>query len=51
MDLEEELKNGTTTDLLAARLPLDKLFKSKHEDCVFKARSCALRHGRTKAVR
>ena len=50
-NLEEALRKGIATDVLAARLVLDQFFNAKHEGCVVRARARALRHEGTKAVR
>jgi hypothetical protein len=49
--LEEAIRKGIATDVLAARLVLDQFFDGKHEGCVVRAKARAQRQEGTKAVR
>lgn len=49
--LEDVLRKGIATDMLAARLVFDQFFYAKHEGCIVRARVHVLRLKGTKAVR
>ncbi len=49
--LEEAIRTGIATDVLAARMALDHFFAAKHQGCVVRAKARALKCEGTKAVR
>lgn len=50
-NLEEALRKGNVTDLLAVKIDLDPFFNVNHKGCLVTAGAHALKHGVTEAVR